>query len=342
MRMGVLPGALIQFRAQSRFGTTVNADTGMLLPVNTYSLFPFTAETDENVPFAITELNYTQFVSDKLGFLLGKITTMNNANEFAGGEGRTQFMNFQFIYSAVFAQMAGFSTLAAGAVWQPTPRIAVVSVFINSKDASTTAGFSDIGDGTGWWTELDYQYRAGRLPGGGTFGFIYGFDGDYARIGGVIIDPGGGGVSVDRKSDAWAGWFSGWQYLYIRGEPPEVIDARDNRQDLEGFGVFLILGLADESTSPITFSSAVGLSGRGMIPGRADDTYGLGYFYNDVQSLASFPILQPRGSTQGLEVYYNLAIAQSIALTFDFQWTRGPFRQIKEAIIVGARLNVRF
>ena len=53
MRMNVQPGALISFRAQSRFGTTVNGDTGLLLPVNTYSYFPFTSELDTNVPFAI-------------------------------------------------------------------------------------------------------------------------------------------------------------------------------------------------------------------------------------------------------------------------------------------------
>jgi hypothetical protein len=59
--MRVLPGALVVFRAQSRFGDSVNADTGLLLPVNTYSAFPFTEPPDEDVPFTITELNYTQF-----------------------------------------------------------------------------------------------------------------------------------------------------------------------------------------------------------------------------------------------------------------------------------------
>jgi len=341
MRMGVLPGALISFRAQSRFGTTVNADTGLLLPVNSYQYFPFTAEVDENVPFAITELNWTQFVSEKLGFMLGKITTMNNANEFAGGEGRTQFMNFQFIYSAVFAQMVGYSTPAAGVIWQPTPKLVVLSILMNTKDASTTIGLGDIGDGTSWWTELNYQYKAGGLPGGGTVGFIYGFDGDFTRIGGINIDP-GGGISLETKSEAWAGYFSGWQYLYVRGEAPEVIDARDNRQDLEGFGLFLIVGVADRSTNPATFTVAGGFSGRGMIPGRGDDTYGLGYFYNDLQDLRALPILPLGSSTQGLEAYYNLAIARSIALTFDFQWARSAIRNIADAIIVGARLNIRF
>ena len=42
MRMGVLPGALIRFRAESSYGTSVNAAAGPILPVNTDALFPLT------------------------------------------------------------------------------------------------------------------------------------------------------------------------------------------------------------------------------------------------------------------------------------------------------------
>ena len=58
-RMGILPGALVAFRAQSRFGDSVNEDSGLLLPVNAYSSFPLTLPGDEDVPISITELKYT-------------------------------------------------------------------------------------------------------------------------------------------------------------------------------------------------------------------------------------------------------------------------------------------
>lgn len=341
MRMDVLPGALVSFRAQSRFGQTVNADTGLLLPVNTYSYFPTTDPLDENVPFAITELNYVQFFSDDLGVLLGKITTMANANEFSGGEGRTQFMNFQFQYPAVFAQVAPYSTLAVGALWLPSPQLTVTSILMNTRDSSTTTGISDIGEGTSWWTSVDYQYRARDLPGGGTLGVIYAFDGDFGRIGGTNIDP-EGGLSMERKSEAFALFWNGWQYLYTEGNPPESIDPTDGRQDAQGLGVFLFLGVSDKSTNPVSWSAAGGLGGRGLIPGRDDDTSGVGYFYNSLQELRASAIFPLGQSTQGVEAYYNFAITRSAGLTIDLQWTKSALQGIDDAIVLGARLDIRF
>ena len=79
-----------------------------------------------------------------------------------------------------------------------------------------------------------------------------------------------------------------------------------------------------------------------MIPGRSHDTNGLGYYYNDVQDPRTLPAIPLKDSTQGLEAYYNVAIARSIALTFDFQWMRSAFAGIDDSIIVAARLNIRF
>jgi hypothetical protein len=47
------------------------------------------------VDFVVTELNWTQLLSEHFGVLAGKNTTIVTANEFMGGEGRTQFLNRQ-------------------------------------------------------------------------------------------------------------------------------------------------------------------------------------------------------------------------------------------------------
>ena len=98
MRMGVLPGALIRFRAESRYGSSVNGAAGPILPVNTDALFPLTAKLDQDVGITITDLNYTQFLSKHLGLFFGKVDTLDaDPNEFASGRGTSQFMNANFI-----------------------------------------------------------------------------------------------------------------------------------------------------------------------------------------------------------------------------------------------------
>jgi porin len=340
-RMRVIPGGLLAFRTQSRFGHSVNGDTGLLLPVNTYSAFPLTDPPDEDVPAAITELNYTQFLSEHIGLLAGKITTMRNANEFAGGEGRTQFMNFQFLFPAVYAQLAPYSTLAAGAVVMPSERFTFTTLLMNTADASTTSGFDDFDKGTTWWNSLDIQWDLGGSPGGSTLGLLYAFDGDFTQIGGINSVPDVGTVA-GKESEAWAARWDGWQYLYTEAKPGTQVNPRDGRQDLQGIGVFASLGLGDEDTNPVGWAAFVGLSGRGMIPGRDDDTTGLGYFYNDLQKPR--PLLTDflQGSIQGIEFYYNAAILQSLHLTADVQWTNSALANVDDSLVLGLRCNISF
>ena len=339
MRMDLLPGAVVTVRGQSRFGERVNGDTGMLLPVNTYSFFPFGADADGNVDFAITELNWLQFLSEEFGVILGKITTVQSANEFMGGGGKTQFMNFQLQFPAAVAQLAPYSTLAAGALWIPDPSWTASTLLMNRTDSSTTSGFSDIGDGTTWVTTVDYLGSLNELPGGGSFGFYYGFDSEFAQIGGLNISP-GTGVSLNSESQAWVMSWSGWQYLHSE-EEPTVVDPRDGRQDLEGIGLFAQVGVADEDTNPVSWSVAGGLSGRGTIETRNDDTWGIGYFYNDLQELG-FRRSLFASSTSGLETYYDISFTESLSLTLDAQWTQSAFPGIDDATTFAARLNVSF
>jgi len=245
-----------------------------------------------------------------------------------------------FLWSSAFAQVAPYSTLAIGGIWAPSPQVNVSTFLMNTADASTSSGFDDVGDGTSWWTSADLQYRLGALPGGVGMGAIYAFDGDFAEIGGLYIDR-GVGLSLDRKSSAWAFHASGWQYLVTEDPAPDVINLDDGRQDLQGIGAFLMLGVADRGTNPVSWSLSVGLGGKGLIPGRDLDTAGLGYFYNSLQDPRTIALDRLSGTTQGFEVYYDIAIARSVALSLDLQWTKSAFSQVDDAVILGVRLDIR-
>jgi hypothetical protein len=96
-----------------------------------YSAFPYGSDEEADVGFAITELNWLQFLSDRFALLAGKITTLGTSNEFMGGEGRTQFMNFQLNFSATLAQLAPYSTLAASAIWLPNSTWTISTTLMN-------------------------------------------------------------------------------------------------------------------------------------------------------------------------------------------------------------------
>ena len=106
-------------------------------------------------------------------------------------------------------------------------------------------------------------------------------------------------------------------------------------------GVFAQLGVGDKDTNPVSWSIAGGLSGRGSIPGRDADTWGVGYFYNEMQDLNLGPLVF-EDSTSGIEAYYDIALMGSASLTLDVQWTQSAFPSVDDATILGARLNVSF
>ncbi len=112
MRMGLIPGGLVTFRAESRYGESVNDISGQVLPVNTTALFPLTNRLDEDVGIAITDLNYTQVLSEQLAVVIGKLDTLDaDLNEFASGRGKSQFMNANFLFNSALALRLPYSTL---------------------------------------------------------------------------------------------------------------------------------------------------------------------------------------------------------------------------------------
>ena len=45
---------------------------------------------------------------------------------------------------------------------------------------------------------------------------------------------------------------------------------------------------------------------------------------------------------QGIELYYNIALAKSLALTLDFQYMDSAFPNVDNSFVVGVRLNASF
>ncbi len=348
MRMGVLPGALIKFHAESRWGDSVNGDAGTILPVNTRFLFPVTKTLDADIGITVTDLNYTQFLSPHLGVILGKLDTLDgDPNEFASGRGTSQFMNANFVFNPTLALRLPYSTLGAGVIWMPIPPgakggITVTSVFMNTDDSSTTTGFNDFGKGTTWNTEADFKYQLGSLPGGMNVGALYSFNQDFVHLNSRLVFQPGEGLSFASKDSTWAAYWSGWQYLYVDdsgGKPPVQMRGAPTR---EGIGLFARFGLADKETNPVEWAVSGGIGGRGLIPTRHNDTFGVGYYYNSIQTLRLSGLLGQMDSAEGFEAFYNIAVTPACRVSLDVQVVEPVRAAVETATILGARASFDF
>jgi porin len=116
----------------------------------------------------------------------------------------------------------------------------------------------------------------------------------------------------------------------------------NGQQDRQGVGLFARFGFADQDTNTIEWTASGGVGGKGLIPGREQDTCGAGLFYLSVQPERLIERLGVDDHTVGLEAYYNLAITPAANLSFDIQVVDTPLPNADAAVILGMRLGLRF
>lgn len=348
MRMGLVPGAVVKMRGESRYGESVNTDAGPLLPVSTDMFLPLASGgADQSIPFTLTTLSYTQFLSESFGLFIGKFDTFDgDPNEFASGRGLTQFQNLNFIFTPSPLLTVPYSTLGAGFFVAPTRDISVSATIMNTSDSSTTTGFDDFGEGWTVAAEAQFQHRLGHLPGGFNVGGSYAWDNDFATIGRrFVFNPGEGVTPSPGEDDSWAMYVSGWQYVFVE-DPAAVknqpVNLLDGAPDHQGVGLFARFSFADQDTNPVEWSASFGVGGRGIIPGRDNDLFGLGYYYIEAQQTRLATVLAADDSNQGFEAFYNIALTPAAGLTFDAQIVEPVSDARDTAVVLGMRLVLRF
>ena len=102
-----------------------------------------------------------------------------------------------------------------------------------------------------------------------------------------------------------------------------------------GIGIFGRFGAADGNPNPVRFFYSLGLGGKGLIPGREFDQFGLGGYYGDITNPK---FTGPAGTrtflrnAYGFEAYYNVAITPWMQLTPDIQVIRPAEKHFAETI----------
>ena len=93
--------------------------------------------------------------------------------------------------------------------------------------------------------------------------------------------------------------------------------------------------------NPIQQFYSLGVGGKGIIPERDNDRFGLGYYY--VKLSDDLPSSLGLDSEQGIEFFYNIAITPALTITPDIQYIIDPGGgQHDDALVAGIRMQMSF
>jgi len=123
-----------------------------------------------------------------------------------------------------------------------------------------------------------------------------------------------------------------------------------------GIGLFFGFGASDGNPNPIEYSFLGGIGGKGVVPGRPDDSFGLALARTQFSN-AFLPFLRQQLNLglqheDAVEMYYNISVTQWLNVTADLQVINpalkrvlnefGQLARVDTAVVAGARLRVRF
>lgn len=330
-KAGLWEGGLLKVRLEGRGGQGVLARSGATSPVNNQAVFPLVeGRIGDGTVWALTELTFTQFITQRFGLTGGLInTTFGEGNPITGNAVSYQhFMNLAFLYSPVEAGTVPAVTLGGGWVFLPVDGVKGSLTVVGSEE---TAGYNPFAlyEGTTFATEWEIEYELGGKPGGMVIGGLYSIDQPRRPFGNprlsleAFLDE----EESETEQDSWAIFWNGFQYL--------------TGDEDRGMGVFARLGLADGNPNPVRWHGALGVGGSGLLPSRERDRWGCGFYYQDLADGVLAENLQ-LGSEWGGEVFYNIAVTPWLNVTLDAQIIDSALPQVGTSVVLGTRVGICF
>jgi len=311
--------------------------------VNSNQLYP-TPSIVHNNNLNVPQVSFMQFFSPYAGVILGKLDTISgDANEFAHGKGDTQFLNLALNINPLTVVVTPYSTLGAGVILLPTkdPKAAIVNFSVlQTNGQASTIGFDDLHS-----NQLTFAGEARvRTDFFGLTGHqLIGVE--YSNKTFTSLDQSlrffTENRNIRKQDGSWNIYYNFDQYLY---EP--------NKGSGQGVGIFGRFGVSDGNPNPMHFFVSFGVGGKGIIPSRPIDRFGIGFYYIDVGNPKFRTILGTRSFLRdeyGFEAFYNFAITPWLQLTPDIQVIRPAQKRvitsrkgIDTATVLGLRLQLLF
>jgi len=370
-KLGLWPGGFLNVMGMTNFGDNVNNASGAFIPPNMVSLLPQPADTTS----ALMNLSFMQFLSPKFGIAVGKLYTLGgDNNEFAHDFHST------FLYTAldfnVTLGLFPFSAYGGTLIFLPWEgaqfTVAVIDpsgtptnnditeafsdgVLVNAEGRVTIKPFGLVGHqllGFGWSNKerlkmqqdpdnlirflLEKRFTRLADPGPLLRRILARFFPELL----VPVQP------ANKTENTWAVYYNFDQFLWSpKGQPDK------------GIGAFFRFGISDGIANPIKYAYNVGLGGKGIVPGRPADTFGIGWARTQMSD-NFIPFLRQRlnlglDKEDAVEMYYNVAITKWLTATVDLQIidpalkktldsSSQRLRNMDTSVVGGLRLYSRF
>jgi porin len=331
-KAGLWHGGSFAARLDGRTGRSVLQRAGSVSAVNNDALFPNVVDSFDEGAVAVTEVTFTQYLVEKLALFGGLLNTAEgDENELAGSALSTShFLNSALLYSLVEDATVPNVALGGGVIFEPNEHISgSISVFGTQE----TAGEDPFENtrGTTFATEWTLGYQLLKRPGAQTFGFLYGIDASRTAIAAdprLVLGSILAGQTIPTTSaDTWAFYYNAHQYVCGDSE--------------NGWGIFARFGISDGDPNPVKLNLAGGLGGKGLLPQRRHDTWGVGIFYLNMSNEDLLKGLNVGDETGG-EVFYNIALTPWFHVTLDAQVIDSALPHTDTAWVLGIRTHINF
>jgi porin len=344
-KLGLWEGGLLLLNAEPKWGDGINEMVGSLLPVNTDAARP---GFNEGCTMTLSEWIYFQhLLENKLILIAGKLDGARafDRNVFANDE-RTQFMNAALRNNMIIPAFLPYTNLGAGAVVNPTDWLSIITAVADTDGRNKTTGFETTFHGPTNTTvihEWSFKIKPFDLPGNQRFGFVWSskdFEhlqppSPFKETGPLMMSLLGPNLAnkvvrmltkFDTSPDNVGLYYNFDQYLYTEEGCPD-----------QGVGLFGRFGWARGDVNALEYFYSIGMGGKGVLPDRDEDTFGIGYFHANLSDdLPSF--LQQEA---GVEMYYNIQICPWLHISPDVQVIMDPGGFSNEcSLVYGIRMQL--
>jgi porin len=262
-------------------------------------------------------------------------------NVFAGDE-TEQFLNTAFNVNPAYLTTVPQSFLGAGLILIPHEDIMLTTLVLDADGVADECGLDTVLDrGTSIFQQIEVKVRPCGLPGHQRFGWTWS-DKVKTRLGQnsrLLIEELiryqlglGPAPQLDEAGSDWAFFYDFDQYLYV------VPGTKD-----QGIGLFGRFGVTDGRANPVGAFYSLGVGGKGLIPTRENDSFGVGYYYlRTSDKLGPIGRRLLDGCEQGVEVYYNIAVTPWLKITPSVQVIDPMRKGVDTTVVAGVRAKIDF